>query len=168
MLQQRQISKILEQGLKPIEFPQKRRRTNENEDEVLSTGSINTISLLSNQGIPLITISQPATSSSSTTSSTTTTTTRSTSRSKEDYKIYSILSYNSLKNTKDNKDESESELEWNIIEFEKDLKCLIHKVLDLYLILYYNNDEIPDEYVKIISDNLCSVLKDGLKGYSDE
>lgn len=142
MLQQKQISKILQQGLKPIQ-------TSSSTTPVSSSsiGGIKSISLLSNQGIPLITVSKNSTLG-------------------EDYKIYSILGYNSFK--KKNQETENYDDNWTIIEFEKNLKCLICKILDLYLILYYNDDEISDEYVKIKLDSLILVLYDGLKGYSDD
>ncbi|EMG47622.1 hypothetical protein SBY92_004708 [Candida maltosa Xu316] len=127
MLQQRQISKVLQQGLKPI--PK-------------TTGSIKSISLLSSQGIPLITVS---------------------STSKEDYKVYSILAYNSLSENPDNNDDNDDD--WTVVQFENDLKCMISKVLDLHLVVYYD-DTLQDEIVKLKSDGLISVLHDGLLGYN--
>ncbi|RCK65408.1 Pheromone-regulated membrane protein 10 [Candida viswanathii] len=79
----------------------------------------------------------------------------------EDYKIYSILGYNSLK-------DREGDDEWSIIQFEPRLKCLICTVLDMYLVLYFDSEEIGDEYVKVKLEGLALALREGLKGYNED
>ena len=76
MLQQKQISKILQQGLTPITLNSKSNSQSATPIPT-STHSIKSISLLSKQGIPLITVSSTTDSGSGIID--------------QDYKIYSII-----------------------------------------------------------------------------
>lgn len=197
MLQQKQISKILQQGLTPITLNSKS-NSQSTTSIPTSTHSIKSISLLSKQGIPLITVSSTLGSSGADSGS---------SISDQDYKIYSIIAYNSLNKPKesDNGNDKKNET-WSIIQFEPGLKCMIERCLDMYLAVYYdgrvdnrdgktksdsnnNNDseeavnggaedvkvngtrqlEVEiDAFVKLKMDGLVLSLHDGLLGYNNE
>ena len=196
MLQQKQISKILQQGLTPITLNSKS-NSQSTTSIPTSTHSIKSISLLSKQGIPLITVSSTLGSSGADSGS---------SISDQDYKIYSIIAYNSLNKPKesDNGNDKKNET-WSIIQFEPGLKCMIERCLDMYLVLYYdgrvdnkdrdagtdnknnksegaaNGDagnvktketrqlEVEvDAFVKLKMDGLVLSLHDGLLGYNNE
>lgn len=136
MLQQKQISKILQQGLTPITLNSK---SNSQSATTIptSTHSIKSISLLSKQGIPLITVSSTTDSGSGIID--------------QDYKIYSIIAYNSLNKPNENDNDNDNDNSkntnklkskenetWTIIQFEPGLKCMIERCLDMYLVLYYD------------------------------
>lgn len=174
MLQTKQISKVLSQGLNPI-------------SKELSTNGVNeplSLSLLSHSGLPLTTVSNHSVEQESLTV--------------DNLKIYSLLAMSHFKepnNTEEDEAENgnntrKDESNWAGMAIDKDLHLIIQKVNyaenvtngdnseggeqnvvpengedSLYVVIFYKS-EFPHAIAKLKIDNVCNALAEGLKGYN--
>lgn len=172
MLQTKQISKVLSQGLKPIE---------------LSTNGVTeplSLSLLSHSGLPLTTVSNHSVEQGSLTV--------------DNLKIYSLLAMSHFKEPNNTEAEEvenanntrKEESNWAGMAIDKDLHLIIEKVDyvekatsganseggeqkvvpdnsedSLYVVIFYKS-EFPHAIAKLKIDNVCNALAEGLKGYN--
>ncbi|CAK7894695.1 hypothetical protein CAAN1_02S04390 [[Candida] anglica] len=152
MLQSKQISKVLSQGLQPI-------GPNDSRAPLA-------LSLLSNSGVPLTTV---------------TTSNEEVSLSANNLKICSLLAVNNFEQQYDLGEEDpipsndENDVKWTVLEFEESgFKAIIEKLnytknkdIDslLYVVIFYRKGDFPDAIAKLKVDNVCRVLEDGLRGY---
>lgn len=174
MLQTKQISKVLSQGLKPI-------------PKELSTNGVSeplSLSLLSHSGLPLTTVSSHSVGDGSLTV--------------DNLKIYSLLAMSHFKEPGTLEEEEEEtankklkeESNWAGMAIDKDLHLIIQKVEyaesitnggsnegneqkgipensgnSLYVVIFYKS-EFPHAIAKLKIDNVCNALAEGLKGYN--
>lgn len=174
MLQTKQISKVLSQGLKPI-------------SKELSTNGVSeplSLSLLSSSGLPLTTVSSHSVEDESLTV--------------DNLKIYSLLAMSHFKGPGGIEEEGEEaadkkskeESNWAGMAINKDLNLIIQKVEysegitnggskegneqkgipennenSLYVVIFYKS-EFPHAIAKLKIDNVCNALAEGLKGYN--
>lgn len=174
MLQTKQISKVLSQGLKPI-------------PKELSTNGVSeplSLSLLSSSGLPLTTVSSHSVEAGSLTV--------------DNLKIYSLLAMSHFKGPGGLEEEGEEtvdkkwkeESNWAGMAIDKDLNLIIQKVEysegitnggsnegneqegipennenSLYVVIFYES-EFPHAIAKLKIDNVCNALAEGLKGYN--
>lgn len=157
MLQLKQISKLLSQGLTPVS-------TTDNSAFASIKNSPLSISLLSSEGIALTTVVNS-------------TLLQELNLSSDNLKIYSLIGYNYLHqrllqfylNPSDQEDEEL--VSWTIIQLENELKLVIQKLDSkdkhpLFVILFYHQ-QFPDEFAKLKSDGLTEALNLGFRGYFD-
>lgn len=169
MLQLRQISRLLAQGLRPVSTSPEHSHLTQLDTAPLS------ISLLSSEGVALTTVVS-------------TSLLQQLDLTSDNLKIYSLIGYNYLHqrlqdfykqyfqpSTKTLEiDLEQAELvSWTVVQLENDIKLVIQKLTTdsnhsppLYVILFYHNS-FPDEFAKLKSDNLKLALNEGLKGYTE-
>lgn len=172
MLQPKQISKVLSQGLTPTPSISKSTRIN----------SPLSLSLLSHSGLPLTTVTSSNLEQNGT-------------LSVDNLRIYSLLATNHFKqNMSDEANESSGQevAAWSGMEIDKGLHLIIQKLEykdsegqedaeqkngsdggaghsedDLYVVIFYESG-YPHEIAKLKINNVCGALAEGLKGYNRE
>ncbi|CAH2355644.1 hypothetical protein CLIB1423_30S00540 [[Candida] railenensis] len=144
MLQSKQISKVLTQGLRAASVK-------------TSTSSPFAISLLSKSGLPLTTVTSldEAVSEIST----------------DNLKIYSLLAVNNFQ-SENVEDWTLLEFEFGIKAIIEKVKYDSEQDQEdqestLYVVVFYNGD-FPDAVAKLKLDNINAALSEGLKGYRRE
>lgn len=150
MLQSKQISRLLSQGLTPINIG------DSIEDQIQPSTTLSTsplsLLLLSPDGIPLTTVLNAILLTEL-------------GLTPDTLKIYSLVGFDQLNNDKD---------DWGIVQLEGLIKMVIQRLSfdaiasqanQLYAVLFYE-EQFPDAVAKLKLDNISAALNKGLKGYS--
>lgn len=144
MLQLKQISKVLSQGLEPVEL----KSTDSGSSKIQPLS----IALLNFNGVPLSTVSC--------------TNLEEKNLSLDNIRIYSIILLNYFKSQRE-------ETDWSVLQLDEKLSIIIEKLNfkdivndedNLYVIALYDK-EVPDSIAKLKVDNICEVFNRDLKGF---
>lgn len=154
MLQLKQISKVLVQGLTRVPASLGRQRDPEDPQEHFEQSVLETlplaVSLLLPEGNPLLTVTNDAAL-------------KETGISSDNLRIFLLLGYNYL---------HQNPLEaWGLIEVEKNLELMVTRLTvvvegePMYVALFYS-PKFPRAVAKLKLDNIAAVLNLGLDGYA--
>ncbi|KAK6454300.1 uncharacterized protein RJT20DRAFT_130364 [Scheffersomyces xylosifermentans] len=188
MLQSKQISRLLSQGLSPIPSDSNNGTESQPSSSVTRRSAPLSISLLSHEGIPLTTVLNRSVLSE-------------TKVAPDNLRIYSLQGYKYLTSAQQPQGEEQSQStdlkNWEVIELDNGLKLIIkslnvesattsdsQEVLvgeevgdnvlvnntskqsnSLYVVLFYAKS-FPDAVAKLKLDNIAQALNEGLKGYT--
>lgn len=145
MLQQREIAKILSQVISES-------------GSLLQTGAYS-VSLLSSNGLPLITVTSPDSPAPDY------------SVSADSLRVYSLLAINSF-NQQEKCGDSKLD-DWMVLSLDETLRAIVKRFVtvskgsyrnELYVIIFYGNS-YSDDLAKVSVDSLAEIFADGLQGY---